>query len=94
MIVVRCASHQANLCVEVAIAGRLLADPLEDDHITCNASRFFKHMLGQHVDEYYFNLRRFIASQARSDLPAMPGPSEAERRFQRSWALPPKLVGF
>jgi len=44
LLVWRCASHQANLCVEIAICGRLLPEPLDQNDLCANCSRFFKYL--------------------------------------------------
>jgi hypothetical protein len=60
LIVLRCASHQANLCVQAALCGRILRQPLEQDELCANCSRFFKHLLADHCDEYAAALRSHV----------------------------------
>ncbi|CAK0857217.1 unnamed protein product [Prorocentrum cordatum] len=65
LLLLRCASHQSNLCVEVAITGKKLAKPLEQCPLTANCSRLFKYLLAAHVDEYCSSLRIFVAARLR-----------------------------
>ena len=95
----RCASHQANLVVEVALCGKLLSRPLEENDLAANCSRFFKYLLAEHCDQFATALRRHIASTLQfnryDSKAAAPPPSEAVLNMQRLYGndvFPDSLV--
>ena len=51
---VKCASHQANLCVHVAICGAVTKSPLKMSGVCAAASRLFKYL----VPSYYGTIPR------------------------------------
>ncbi|CAK0811396.1 unnamed protein product [Prorocentrum cordatum] len=99
LITWRCASHQANLVVEVALCGKLLSRPLEENDLAANCSRFFKYLLAEHCDQFATALRHHIASTLQFDRydekAAAPPPSEAVLNMQRLYGkdvFPDSLV--
>eukprot|EP00973_Karenia_brevis_P088933 12334326-Karenia_brevis.AAC.1 len=86
LVVWRCTSHQANLVVAVAICGKLLSKPLEQDTLCENCSRFFKYLLCDHCDDFAFALRQHIAQtlvvREYADLGAAPQISQATLDMQ------------
>jgi hypothetical protein len=46
--------------VQAALCGRILRQPLEQDELCANCSRFFKHLLADHCDEYAAALRSHV----------------------------------
>lgn len=60
MVLWKCASHQTNLVVLVAIAGRLAKDALETDELCGTLSRLYKYLMPSCVDEYTTHLRKFV----------------------------------
>ena len=53
----KCASHQANLVVQVAVVGGMIQDPVNQCDLTAACSRFFKHLLPVCVEDILFSLR-------------------------------------
>ena len=65
LLVWRCASHQANLVVVVAIAGRLGGKPLDDNPLCATLSRLFKHLIPAYHDIFAAQLRAEVARRFR-----------------------------
>lgn len=65
LLVWRCASHQANLVVVVAIAGRLGGNPLDDSPLCATLSRLFKHLIPAYHDLFAAQLRAEVARSFR-----------------------------
>lgn len=62
IISVRCSSHQCNLIVSTAVCGD--EDPDSCD-ISCNVSRFYKHLLQDFCETFCFNLKRWVWDNLR-----------------------------
>jgi hypothetical protein len=72
-----CASHCANLCVQVAICGHRLpgAKPNADSNVICAATtRFYKYLQVDYSEEFYFSMKQFVLS--RLDIAVQPGNPE------------------
>lgn len=63
LLVWKCASHQSNLVVNIAICGRFGGRPAEEDLVCCACSIFFKYLLADYVDEFAEGLRRHVVSR-------------------------------
>ena len=66
LLCVRCASHTANLCVQVGIVGELRRDPVNNCDLTAALSRWFKHILPSHIEEVHVSLHKWL-DQARGN---------------------------
>lgn len=66
----KCASHQANLAVLVAIAGRLSKDAGVNDELCATLTRMYKYILPGYLSEFSAVLRATVADnfQLRHDL--------------------------
>ena len=60
MLVWKCASHQANLAVLVAIAGRRMTNVLENDELCGTLSRVYKYLMPSYLEEFSGVLRDFV----------------------------------
>ena len=61
LVVILCASHLANLVVQIAICGQAMSNPI-DEHLLCGTcSRLFKYLIPDYLEEFTFNLRDRIA---------------------------------
>ena len=60
LLVLKCASHQANLAVLVAICGRLGKDVAEADELSGILSRMYKFLLPSYLDEFAALLRNKV----------------------------------
>ena len=60
LIVVKCASHKANLVVQVAICGQVIRNALKNDALTGTCSRLFKYLMVDYLDEFSSNLRQVV----------------------------------
>jgi hypothetical protein len=56
----KCASHQANLVIMVAICGQLLQDATQRDSLCGSCVRFFKFLVPDHAEEYKAAMRDFV----------------------------------
>ena len=65
LVVVRCASHVANLVVQVAVVGEILTRPLENSELCGALSRFFKFLMPAYVEEHNASLQAFVLSTLR-----------------------------
>ena len=82
LVVVRCASHVANLVVQVAVVGEILARPLEDSELCGALSRLYKYLMPTYVEEYNASLQTFVRSKLQI-LEGLPGDADipfADRR--------------
>jgi len=61
LLVWQCASHQTNLVVQVAICGRLLADPLNANALCVTCSRLFKYLINDYFEEFSASLRVYVS---------------------------------
>ena len=59
----RCASHQANLAVHVAICGELMAEPAENNALCANCVRLFKYLIPDYCEEFAAALRKYVVEQ-------------------------------
>eukprot|EP00435_Cladocopium_sp_Y103_P041656 s237_g11.t1 len=64
LLCARCASHAANLCVQVGIVGSLQRDPLSNCDLTAALSRWFKHILPANIEEVHASFRRWLEESA------------------------------
>lgn len=62
LMIWKCASHQANLVVLVAIAGRLVKDALESNELCGTLSRLYKYLAPSYLSEFTDQLRRIVLS--------------------------------
>ena len=102
LIVWRCASHQGNLVVLVAICGGLYANPLEKDELCANCSRFFKYVLPEHCDNFARNLFRHVSERLQVlptpaggdalEAPQGPGATASLQRLYGRDVLPDTLA--
>ena len=60
MVVVKCASHKANLVVQVAICGRVIREPVKNNALVGTCSRLFQYLVVDYLDEFSYNWRRHI----------------------------------
>ena len=60
LVVLKCGSHAANLVVMVAVCGRILSNPVENDRLAGTCSRVFKHIIPDYIEEISFNLRKHV----------------------------------
>ena len=58
----RCASHQANLVVLVAICGKLMDDPVENNPICANCVRLYKYLIPDYCEEFAASLRLHVVN--------------------------------
>ncbi len=65
LIVWLCAAHQANLVVQVAICGSLLADPVNQNGLCGTCSRLFKYLISDYFDEFSSSLRSWVTESLR-----------------------------
>ena len=70
LLVWRCASHQANLVVVVAIAGKLGGSVLDNSPLCATLSRLYKFLVPSYLDEFTAQLRNLVAStfELRTDV--------------------------
>ncbi|CAK0808330.1 unnamed protein product, partial [Prorocentrum cordatum] len=92
-----CGSHVGNLCVLVSVCARRCKDPVENDALCANASRYFRHLVPAYVEEYASTLRDWV----RADLDmvieaAIPAEVAASRDALRALCgdlvLPPAIL--
>ena len=60
LIVVKCASHQANLVVQVAVVGPSVKNPIDDNLLCGTCSRLFKYLIPDYLEEFSYNLREHV----------------------------------
>lgn len=60
LLCVRCASHAANLCVQVGIVGELQRDPVNTCDLTAACSRWFKYILPSNIEEIHLSFRQWL----------------------------------
>ncbi len=65
VLVWRCASHQVNLVVHVAICGSLLKDPVNSNGLCGTCSRLFKYLINDYFEEFSIALQQWVASAFR-----------------------------
>ena len=61
----KCVSHVVNLIVVVAIVGQLLGNPAEQDDVCAAASRFYKYLVHDYIEQYNMALYMFLSSNFR-----------------------------
>ena len=57
----RCASHQVNLAVHVAICGKLVKEPVENNDICANVVRLYKYLIPDYMQEFTSSLRQWVS---------------------------------
>ena len=71
---VKCASHQANLCVHVAICGAVTKSPLKMSGVCAAASRLFKYLVPSYYEQFRGSLhtwvRHVFCTEPRDDVAA------------------------
>ena len=81
ILVWKCSSHQANLCVAAAIAGEHMTNALDNCELCATLSRLYKYLVPSYLDEFTGKLRDFVAQSfvVRTDngQPGDIGASEA-----------------
>ena len=98
LVVIRCASHQSNLVVAVAICGRQMANVLENNQICGTCSRLFKYLIPEYLEEFASNLRahvlklRFCHVFDQTVLTAKQQESAKIRELYGDGVLPPSLL--
>ena len=60
VILIRCASHQANLVVLVGICQAQLAKAADKDEVCLNCVRLFKYLLPDYIGEFSSALRQYV----------------------------------
>ena len=60
VVVWRCASHQINLIVAVAIVGELVSDPLDTCDVCAAFSRLYKHLIPMYVEGFAHMLNKHL----------------------------------
>ena len=101
LVCVKCASHQANLVVLVAICGVAMSNPIDDNLLCGTCSRLFKYLIPDYLEEFAANLRDYVLRKQRlvHDL----GSDEAEDARSRAsklqalygeGVLPPALLSL
>jgi hypothetical protein len=63
LVCVKCASHQANLIVQVAICGEVMANPIDNNLLCGTCSRLFKHLMPDYLEDFAANLRTHVLSK-------------------------------
>ena len=56
----KCASHQTNLVVCVAICGQIISNATENNPICAAASRLYKYLIPDYCEEFASNLKRYV----------------------------------
>ena len=56
-----CASHTANLVVEVAIVGEIIPQPSENDELVASCTRWFKYLLNDYAEEFANSLKSYVS---------------------------------
>jgi hypothetical protein len=62
LLVWKCASHQANLVVAVAISGKVSGDVLRQSELCATLSRLYKYLVPSYLPEFSMTLRNLVAS--------------------------------
>ena len=87
-----CASHQANLVVQIGIVGRLVKNPQEQDDIVANCSRLYKHLMPAHAENYAANLLAYLEESMRLEFgPPVQGSGRDLQRLYGEEVLPQAL---
>ena len=60
LVLVKCASHAANLVVQVGVTGSLIRDPINRCDLTAACSRWFKHILPSNMEEVHSSLHVWL----------------------------------
>ena len=70
LLVWKCSSHQANLCVAAAIAGEHMTNALDKCELCATLSRLYKYLIPSYLDEFTGKLRDFVAQSfvMRNDM--------------------------
>ena len=75
-----CSSHQCNLVVQVAVVGRLMWRPEENDTLTANCSRWFRHLLSDYAEEYALSLKIYVDNPDHVHMSLARPPPAAQQR--------------
>ena len=59
LVVIICGSHVANLVVQVAIVGKVIAKPDVNDDLTAACSRWFKFLVRDYAEEYALSFKQY-----------------------------------
>ena len=65
VMVWKCASHQANLVVLVAITGSLAKGPTQSSDLCGTLSRLYKYLVPSYLDEFTAQLRNYVVASFR-----------------------------
>ena len=76
LLSLQCASHIINLVVMVAIVGDILSEPTERDDVCAAASRFFKYLVHDYLEEYNRALKTFLINTVQ----VLPGPLDTDKQ--------------
>ncbi len=88
LLVWKCASHQSNLAVVVAICGgRLVARPAEKNPLCAACVRLFKYLMPEYSEEFAGRLRRHIAEKMVIVKSARPPVDDVEQRCRQTVVL-------
>lgn len=92
-----CASHIVNLVVMVAIVGEILAEPTENDDVCAAASRFYKYLVHDYLEEYNRSLRIFLEANVRVTMAQNAGALQSDLQLQHLYGqavLPDALLNL
>ena len=71
----------------VAIVGEILAEPTENDDVCAAASRFYKYLVHDYLEEYNRSLRIFLEANVRVTMAQNAGELQSDLQFAASlWA--------
>ena len=62
LIVIKCASHQSNLVVAVAVSGKLIKNPIDNCDLCGTLSRLYKYCIPSYLDEMVARLKDFVVT--------------------------------
>ena len=63
LLVWRCASHQSNLIVAVAICRKVCPRPEKRNSMCCNCSRLYKYLMADYCEDFVKHLRAFVFTE-------------------------------
>ena len=96
VLCLKCASHRANLCVQVAICKTLVRNPSKNNMLVGTCIRLFKYVLDSYHAEFVYSLRQYILSNlvVFSDRDQIPSDSRTAAYLQLYGqdVLPPSLI--
>ena len=87
LIGTKCASHQGNLVVVVAICGAGLKKPLDSDLLTATCSRLYKYLAADYDEEFAANLRDHVVRSTKFLPLEEAGSQESQSCIERSRKL-------